>query len=141
MYTLFFDGASRQNPGPSSCGGVIYDSSGDELTTYSKYIGTTTNNIAEYNALLIGVQRCKALNIKNVKVFGDSNLVIKQINGEWRVKNPGLRPLHKQIKEIEPFFTKISYEHVYRKYNKRADELANEALDDALITQWGYLKN
>ena len=137
MYQLFFDGASRKNPGPASYGGVIYDTDGTELTTFYKFIGKATNNVAEYKGLLAGLQRCKELNIKELKVFGDSNLVIKQVKGEWKVKNAGLRPIYKQIKDIQPFFTSISYEHVYRKYNKRADELANMALDKYFTECWG----
>ena len=69
------------------------------------------------------------LNIKELKVFGDSNLIIQQVTGKWKVKNNTLRAIYNQVKKVEPFFTSISYEHVYRKDNKRADQLANIALD------------
>ena len=129
MYSLYFDGASRKNPGPASFGGVIYDESGEELDTYYKFIGTATNNVAEYCGLLAGLHRAKDLNIKELNVFGDSNLIIQQVTGKWKVKNDNLRALYDQIKTVEPFFTTISYQHVYRKDNKRADQLANIALD------------
>jgi len=129
MYSLYFDGASRQNPGPASFGGVIYNESGEEFDTYYKFIGTATNNVAEYCGLLAGLHRARELNIKELKVFGDSNLIIQQVTGKWKVKNDNLRAIYNQIKEVEPFFTVITYQHVYRKDNKRADQLANIALD------------
>ena len=129
MYQLFFDGACRGNPGPSSVGGVIYDSEKKELDTFFGSLGVATNNVAEYCALLAGLNRCRVLNIKELQVFGDSNLVIKQVKGEWKIKNDKLRAIYKQIKAVEPFFSSISYEHVYRVNNKRADALANMALD------------
>ena len=129
MYSLYFDGASRKNPGPASFGGVIYNESGEELDTYYKFIGTATNNVAEYCGLLAGLHRARELNIKELKVFGDSNLIIQQVTGKWKVKNDNLRAIYNQIKQVEPFFTVISYQHVYRKDNKRADQLANIALD------------
>ena len=92
-------------------------------------MGVATNNVAEYCALLAGLNRCRVLNIKELQVFGDSNLVIKQVKGEWKIKNDKLRAIYKQIKAVEPFFSSISYEHVYRVNNKRADALANMALD------------
>ncbi len=130
MYSLYFDGASRGNPGPSSFGGVIYNKYGDELDTYGAFIGLTTNNVAEYCGLLAGLNRCQRLNIKYVQVFGDSNLVIQQVIGKWKVKNEKLRSIYKQIKDVESFFTTIKYQHVYREKNKRADEIANTFLDN-----------
>ena len=129
MYSLYFDGASRKNPGPASFGGVIYNESGEEFDTYYKFIGTATNNVAEYCGVLAGLHRARDLNIKELKVFGDSNLIIQQVTGKWKVKNDNLRAIYNQIKQVEPFFTVISYQHVYRKDNKRADQLANIALD------------
>ena len=129
MYSLYFDGASRKNPGPASFGGVIYNESGEEFDTYYKFIGTATNNVAEYCGLLAGLHRARDLNIKELKVFGDSNLIIQQVTGKWKVKNDNLRAIYNQIKQVEPFFTVISYQHVYRKDNNRADQLANIVLD------------
>ena len=133
MYQLFFDGACRGNPGPSSFGGVIYDSDKKEVDAFYGYLGFATNNVAEYCALLAGLNRCRTLNIRKLKVFGDSNLVIKQVKGEWKIKNDKLRAIYKQIKEVEPFFSSISYEHVYRANNTRADELANKGLDAEVL--------
>ena len=129
MYSLYFDGASRNNPGPASFGGVIYNEKGDEIDTYYQCIGIATNNVAEYCGLLAGLNRARELNIKELKVFGDSNLIIQQVTGKWKVKNDTLRAIYNQVKKVEPFFSAISFKHVYRKDNKRADQLANLALD------------
>ena len=133
MFSLYFDGASRGNPGPSSLGGVIYDSSEEEKINYKKAIGIATNNYAEYQALLVGIKVCIKYDIKEVNVYGDSKLVIEQVKGNWKVKSDNLKPIHTEItKFITPeFFKKITFNHVRRNLNKRADELANIALDNA----------
>jgi ribonuclease HI len=133
MFSLYFDGASRGNPGPSSLGGVIYDSSEEEKINYKKAIGIATNNYAEYQALLVGIKVCIKYDIKEVNVYGDSKLVIEQVKGNWKVKSDNLKPMHTEItKFITPeFFKKITFNHVRRNLNKRADELANIALDNA----------
>ena len=133
MFSLYFDGASRGNPGPSSLGGVIYDSSEEEKINYKKAIGIATNNYAEYQALLVGIKVCIKYDIKEVNVYGDSKLVIEQVKGNWKVKSDNLKPMHTEItKFITPeFFKKITFNHVRRNLNKRADELANIALDKA----------
>ena len=132
MYRLFFDGACRGNPGPATCGGVIYDEEGEEIDHFKSFLGKTTNNVAEYCGLLAGLNRAKGLNITQLEVYGDSNLVIKQVSGQWKVKNDRLKTIYKQIKNVEKFFTSIKYAHVYRHNNKRADALANEAFDPDL---------
>jgi len=132
MFSLYFDGASRGNPGPSSLGGVIYDSLKEEKINYKKSIGIATNNYAEYQALLVGIKVCIKYDIKEVNVYGDSKLVIEQVKGNWKVKSDNLKPMHTEItKFITPeFFKKITFNHVRRHLNKRADELANLALDN-----------
>lgn len=133
-YTLYFDGASRSNPGPASYGGVIYvkENTGKtkELDVYYEYIGVATNNEAEYRGALGGIQKAISLNIKNLKVFGDSKLIIEQIKGNWKCKSANLKPIHVEIKNLLHNFDTIEFAHVYRKNNKRADELANIALDN-----------
>jgi len=132
MYSLYFDGASRSNPGPASYGGVIYNEKNEEIGTYKNYIGKHTNNQAEYLGCFAGIQACIQLNIKNLTVYGDSKLVIEQIGGRWKVKSANLKPIYTEIKKVldtKPFDT-IIFKHVRRKYNKRADELANQALDE-----------
>ncbi len=132
MFSLYFDGASRGNPGPASLGGVIYDSLKEEKINYKKAIGIATNNYAEYQALLVGIKVCIKYDIKEVNVYGDSKLVIEQVKGNWKVKSDSLKPIHTEIqKHITPeFFKKITFNHVRRHLNKRADELANLALDN-----------
>ena len=134
MFTLYFDGASRSNPGPASYGGVIYEN-GVERYTYKKYIGSTTNNVAEYKALLNGLLLAKEKGITRLEVYGDSKLVIEQVTGNWKVKSRLLIPIHREICAflIDNPFEQITFQHVYRKNNKRADELANEALDEVFI--------
>ena len=129
-YTLYFDGACRGNPGRSSYGLVVFDKDGNEVINDKGYIGITTNNVAEYCGLLRGLIVCEKMGIKDLNVKGDSNLVIQHVTGKWKVRNKNLKKIHTQIKEIDKNFKSISYEHVYRKFNKRADALANQALDE-----------
>lgn len=132
MYTLYFDGASRSNPGPASYGGVIYDENNNEIATYKKYIGKHTNNVAEYLGCFHGVRACIQEGIKNVTIYGDSKLVIEQVSGRWKVKSDNIKPIYNEIKKVldtNPF-EKIEFKHVKRNKNKRADQLANEALDE-----------
>ena len=132
MYTLYFDGASRSNPGPASYGGVIYDENKNEIATYKKYIGKHTNNVAEYLGCFHGVQACIQEGIKNVTIYGDSKLVIEQVSGRWKVKSDNIRPIYNEIKKVldsKPF-EHIEFKHIKRNKNKRADQLANEALDE-----------
>ena len=132
-YSLYFDGASRSNPGPASFGGVFYLNK-KEIFTYKKYIGTATNNQAEYRGLLTGLNHARRLKIKNLTVYGDSNLVIQQVLGKWKVKSKNIKPIYYDIKKVlkNYKFETIDFKHVYRNNNKRADELANQALDELL---------
>ena len=135
MFKLYFDGASRSNPGPASYGGVIYlqkKNSKKEYYIYKKFIGIKTNNVAEYKGAYKGLKIAKELGITNIEVYGDSKLVIEQIKGNWKVKSENLKPTFNKIKNLlnSGYFENISFHHVYRKNNKRADELANEALDE-----------
>jgi ribonuclease HI len=132
MYSVYFDGASRSNPGPASYGGVIYNEKGHEVGTYKKYIGRHTNNVAEYLGCFAGIQACIQENIKNVTIYGDSKLVIEQVSGRWKVRSDNIRPIYNEIRKVldtKPFET-IIFKHVKRNKNKRADELANQALDE-----------
>ena len=129
MFKMYFDGASRGNPGPASYGGVIYKPDGEVLLTYKDSIGTYTNNVAEYLGLIVGLRHCIEQKINNVEVFGDSNLVIQQSLGKWQVKNENLQKLHAEVKKCLTQIDNFSLHHIYRKNNKVADKLANEALD------------
>jgi ribonuclease HI len=127
-YILNFDGASRGNPGPAGIGAVIFHN-GKEIWASCQYIGTKTNNQSEYSALILGLKQALTRDIKCLQVYGDSQLVINQINGEYKVKNPGLQDLYKEVQDLQAHFESIVFTHVYREFNKRADQLSNMALD------------
>lgn len=131
MYKLYFDGAARNNQSKSlrkaSYGFVIYKDV-EEIKTGGKYLGNETNNYAEYMGLYKGLETCKKLNIKKLNVFGDSKLIINQLNGIYKVKNKKLKEIYDKCIKLVNFFDKITFKHVYRKNNKRADEIANKYL-------------
>lgn len=127
-YVLYFDGCSKGNPGPAGIGAVIYNK-GKEYWSSFKYIGNNkTNNQAEYCALIFGLEKAITLNVKQLTVCGDSLLVINQVNKIYKVTHPNLFELYEQVKFLKTKFTYIDFNHVYRKDNKRADELSNIAL-------------
>lgn len=131
-YVLFFDGCSKSNPGPAGVGAVLYKN-GQEIRAQSNFIGLQTNNVAEYMALIKGLDMVMKLNIKSLHVKGDSLLVINQMKGDWAVKHPNMIPLYEEAKHLEKSFDKITYEHVKRNNNNRADKLANDSIDKT----WG----
>ncbi len=126
-FVIYFDGASKGNPGPAGIGGVILDDQG-KLHEVKRFIGTATNNQAEYTALLDTLEQCKKLGAKVVQVFSDSELVVRQLNGEYQVKDPKLRVLYDQVRALRSAFERVSFQHVPREKNKHADALANEAV-------------
>jgi ribonuclease HI len=127
---LYTDGGSRGNPGPSALGFVIMDSKDEIIETGSKYLGITTNNQAEYQAVKAGLDACSLLTNGTVNVFLDSQLVAHQMNGIYKIKNRELWPIHQSIKQIsEQKFKKVTFTHVPRELNKDADAMVNEALD------------
>lgn len=125
--TIFTDGASKGNPGPASIGVSICEA-GEEVENISKAIGIATNNIAEYTALLEGLKRAVEMQAKIVHVNADSELMIKQLKGEYKVKNPEIKVIFNQIQTLKAELETVSFTHVRREYNKRADALANLAL-------------
>jgi ribonuclease HI len=124
LYTLNFDGACKGNPGKGASASVIFEN-GKIIDQSAIYYSRTTNNIAEYKGLLLGLQRAKDLGIKKIKVYGDSMLVIRQIKGEYKINNQTLKDIYLQIIELLVAFDDISIDHVYRVNNKEADALAN----------------
>lgn len=127
-FRLFCDGASRGNPGRASAGFWI-EKNGEVLHEGGKDLGIATNNVAEWTALLLGVEAAKSLGITELDVFLDSELVVKQMRGEYRVKNEILLPIFRAVqKEVSAFF-RISFSHIPRAKNSRADALANSILD------------
>jgi ribonuclease HI len=129
--TLFTDGGSRGNPGPAGIGYVLTPDTGAQIL-HGEYIGETTNNQAEYQALLAGLKRAHGAGIENLECFLDSELVVKQVRGEYKVKNEELKPLVAEVRHIAKNFAAISFDHVRREKNALADTLVNEALDNAV---------
>ena len=127
-FVLYCDGASRGNPGPASIGAVLYF--GDvAVAEISEGIGETTNNVAEYRALIAGLERALELDADDLEIRLDSLLLVKQIDGEYRVKAPGLKPLHARVMQLIGELGATSVVHVPREENTVADALANAALD------------
>lgn len=127
------DGGSRGNPGPSGIGVVIIDAdTHDVYEEHAMYIGVGTNNRAEYEAVLLGLKRAQVLGATDVEVVADSELLIKQARGEYRVKNAGLQPLFAELKRLERAIGHVQYRHVLRAQNTRADALANQAMDEGM---------
>lgn len=129
--TIYSDGGARGNPGPAGIGAVIYNENKKEIATISRFLGKATNNQAEYEALIAVLKKAKDLNIKDAIVYLDSELIVKQINREYKVKDKDLAKLFMQVHNLSINFENISFFHVRREFNKRADQLANEAMDKA----------
>ena len=129
VLTLEFDGGSRGNPGPAGIGVVIRAADGTPLLTLGRYIGKATNNVAEYTALVTAMEEARRLGAKRIKIRGDSELVVRQMTGVYRVKHPDLIPLHRSAKELMSSFDAATIEHNYREKNELADRLGNLAMD------------
>ncbi|HEX7247639.1 MAG TPA: ribonuclease HI family protein [Actinomycetota bacterium] len=123
------DGASRGNPGPAGAGAQLVAADGTVLSEVAEGLGETTNNVAEYTAVIRGLERAHELGVRAVLLRSDSQLLINQLTGVYRVKTPHLQPLHRRVREIASRFDSIEYEHVRRERNTEADRLANEAVD------------
>jgi ribonuclease HI len=127
--TLFADGGSRGNPGPAASGAVLVDGSGEVIDEAGRYLGTATNNVAEWTALLIGLEKAIERGIKRLAVRMDSELVVKQMKGEYRVKHVDLQPLHRRAQALLRQFEHVDIKHIPRKQNALADGLVNHVLD------------
>jgi ribonuclease HI len=125
------DGGARGNPGPAAIAAVLSTPDGEMIEGLGETIGRATNNVAEYRALLLGIERAKAAGASEVELVGDSELVVKQVKGEYRVKDAGLRELHGQVRTALAGLERWSIRHVRREQNAEADRLVNEALDQA----------
>ena len=125
------DGGARGNPGPAAVAAVASDADGEPLAERNAYIGEATNNVAEYRALLLGLELARELGAQEVEVVNDSELVARQIGGEYKVKHAGLRPLYLEAMRTLRAFERWAVRPVRRDANARADELVNEALDEA----------
>ena len=126
---VFCDGGSRGNPGPSAWGFTIQAPEGTEVEGHGETIGHATNNVAEYTAVIRALERCAELGVPVVHLRSDSKLLIEQLKGNYKVKAPGLIPLALEAKRLARVFQKVTFTHVRREFNVRADELVNLALD------------
>jgi len=127
--TLFTDGGARGNPGPAAYGYVLEADDGTLLAAHGERIGVATNNVAEYRALIAGLEKALELGVDEVGVVSDSELLVKQMTGEYRVKNEALKKLNDQAERVARRIGEVSYTAVRREHNELADRLVNEALD------------
>ena len=132
---IFTDGGARGNPGPAGIGVVFYleDDHGNKkhLENLQKYIGEHTNNFAEYTALITGLERAAELGYANIKCYLDSELVVKQLNGLYKIREESLKPLASKVLALTNNFKTITFTHVHREKNAEADQLVNNAIDEA----------
>ena len=126
---LYTDGAARGNPGPAGAGAVIISPNGHIVAKMGKYLGETTNNVAEYTGLIMGLKRAKAMGLRELDVFADSELMVKQLSGEYQVKADHLRPLFEEARALVKGFPEIEIRHIPREQNTQADEMSNRAID------------
>ena len=128
---LWTDGAARGNPGPAGIGAILKSQTGEVLFTGSEFLGHSTNNVAEYKAVLLGLAGALERGVERVEVRTDSELLIKQLKGEYRVKSPGLRPLFEEARRLISRFKEVKLTHIRRELNGEADWLANQGIDKA----------
>ena len=131
MTTVYIDGGSRGNPGPAGYGVQIVDGDGQVLAELHQALGHATNNVAEYQGLLAALAWALDRGVKPLHIRSDSELLVRQLKGEYRVKNPGLQPLYQEARERVARIGKVTFEHVRRELNREADRLANLAMDEA----------
>lgn len=129
---LMVDGAARGNPGEAGCGAVIVDEAGEVVKELSCYLGHATNNVAEYEGLLLGLQALLDLEKKNIRVQSDSQLLVRQLNGQYRVKDEKLKRLFERAVNLLRRFDRVRIVHVPRELNRHADRLANQGIDQVL---------
>ncbi len=133
VVNLYTDGACRGNPGQGGAGAVLVDKAGEIVGTVKHSLGHCTNNIAEYRALILGLEEALKNRYGQLNIFLDSELLVNQIKGTYKVKNEKLKPLMLEVKKLLSYFDSYKIEHIDRTKNYMADKLANEAIDDALL--------
>jgi len=131
MITAYIDGGSRGNPGPAGYGVQIVGDDGSVMAELHGSLAHTTNNVAEYNGLLAALAWAVDRGLTSMHIRSDSELLVKQLRGEYRVKNPGLQPLYQDARALVARIGRVTFEHVRRELNKEADRLANFAMDEA----------
>ncbi len=129
---VYSDGAARGNPGLSGAGAVLVEPSGQVVDRLGKFLGVQTNNYAEYMGLLIGLRRARDLGVREIEVFADSELMIRQLGGRYQVKSATLRPLYEEAVKLLNDFSRVKLVHVPREMNKAADEMSNRAIDERM---------
>jgi ribonuclease HI len=129
---LFTDGAARGNPGPAGAGAVIVSADGHIVAKLGKFLGEETNNVAEYMGLILGLRRAKAMGIKELDVLSDSELMVRQLNGDYAVKADHLKPLHDEARTLLKAFSEVEVRHIPREENGLADAMSNRAIDERL---------
>lgn len=128
---VYSDGASRGNPGPAGAGAAILDAeTGEVVELLKRFLGRQTNNVAEYQGAILGLSRARELGVREVELVADSQLMIRQLGGQYQVKNPGIRPLYEQVLLLLKGFAKVKLVHVPRELNTLADEMSNRAIDE-----------
>lgn len=128
-YEIRVDGACRGNPGHSGAGAAIFDGDGNVVRELRRYLGVMTNNMAEYSALVMALSEAKAMGAAEVKVLADSELMVKQLTGKYKVRSADLLPLYNEASALLKGFSRHRISHIYREDNSLADRLANEAID------------
>jgi len=136
-WLLTVDGAARGNPGEAGCGAAIHDDSGAVVAELSRYLGKTTNNVAEYEALLMGLEALLRIGKKRILVQSDSQLMVRQLNGQYRVRDEKLKPLYRRAMALLQEFPAYRIVHVPREMNKLADRLANKGIDETVYGTTG----
>ncbi|MFZ5448092.1 MAG: ribonuclease HI family protein [Thermodesulfobacteriota bacterium] len=135
VWSLYCDGASRGNPGQAGAGVVLIDALGDIRVQHGEYLGQATNNVAEYQALILGLKMARNLGVKKLQAFADSELLVRQLKGVYRVKAPHLQPLYEAAQQALKEFETFEISHVPRNLNHLADRLANAAIDQKMRTR------
>ncbi|WP_163786579.1 ribonuclease HI family protein [Myxococcus vastator] len=129
---VYSDGAARGNPGPAGAGAVLMDPAGNVVARLGRFLGHQTNNCAEYMGLLLGLKHAQSLGARELDVYADSELLIRQLGGRYQVKSPTLKPLYEEARKLLKGFTKVKLHHVPRAQNAEADEMSNRAIDERL---------
>ena len=129
---LYSDGLARGNPGLAGAGAVLVEPSGQVVDRLGKFLGTQTTNFAEYTGLLLGLKRARELGVREVEVFADSELMIRQLGGRYQVRSPSLRPLYEEELRLLNEFDRVKLVHVPREMNRAADEMSNRAIDERM---------
>ncbi|HEX5038434.1 MAG TPA: ribonuclease HI family protein [bacterium] len=129
-YFLYTDGAARGNPGPAGAGAFICTGDGKTVAEIAEYLGETTNNVAEYKGLIYGLEKLIELGAKDVEIRADSELMVRQLNGQYKVKHPNLIPLYREALDLLRKIPSFKIMHIRREQNAEADRLSNEAIDN-----------